>query len=298
MKNNPHSTSSRPASGGVVRFQARLTDLVTWLGPGWAGLCGIVASGSFGWQGEDFLRLALLILLVDGGWGTLWAALATTNWAKPLRRWHNWHFGDPATTLPYTLPGSPGDRASHWLGQLRTWWRNILWPTCGRAISAIAVALPLTVVLAMLLGQELLLLSVAALAVMQLGLAWEGGRGSTAPGWDAVVAVTLPWLAGHIASGPLTLRSVGLALTFAIAWGSAWQTRSAWGRTLGIGAQLLAAALLVALYHPLAAGLLLLLLAPQLALLPWLSHDRPVSWYVRHSRPWLMAAMLVAAWAL
>jgi hypothetical protein len=153
-------------------------------------------------------------------------------------------------------------------------------------------------VLAMLLGVELVLLSAAALAVMQLGLAWEGGRGSIAPGWDAVIAVTLPWLAGHIAFGSLTLRSVGLALAFALAWRAAWRADSLWDRALGVGVQFLATALLVALHHPLAAGCLLLLLAPQLALLPWLRRDQPASWYVRYTRPWLMVAMLVAAWAL
>jgi len=298
MEENPHSTLSRPASGGLIRLQAHLTDLMAWLGPGWTTLCGVVASGGFGWEGEGFLRLALLLLLVDGAWGTLWAALGSTNWATPLRRWRNWRYGDLTRRLPYTLPGSPGDRASRWLGQLHVWWRDVLWPACGPAVSAIVVALPVTAVLGALLGQKLLLLSAAAFAVMQLGVAWEGGRGKVAPGWDGAVAVTLPWLAGHVAFGPLTLSSAGLALAFALAWGAAWRSGSRWGRALGIGAQLLAVALLVALYRPLAAGLLLLLLAPQLALLPWLRRGLPASWPVRHTRPWLMAAMLVAAWAL
>jgi len=298
MKENPHFTSSSPASGGLIRFQGRLTDLITWLGPAWASLCGVVASGSFGWQDEDWLRLALLILLIDGGWGTLWAALGSTNWATPLRRWRDWRSGDPVTPLPYTFPGSPGDQASRWLGQLRAWWRDVLWPTCGPAISAIIVTLPATAVLGALLGPESLLLSAAALAVMQLGLAWEGGRGDVTPEWDSVVAVTLPWLAGHVVFGEPTLSSAGLALTFALAWGAAWRTQSAWGRTLGIGAQLLAAALLVVLHRPLAAGFLLLLLTPQLVLLPWVRRGQPPSWYAHYTRPWLMAAMLVAAWAL
>jgi len=295
---HPHSGSSRPASGGLIRLQARFAHPLTWLGPAWAVLCGVVASGDSGWRGDDWLRLALLILLVDGGWGTLWAALAATNWATPLRRWSNWRFGEPVATPPYTLPGSPGHRASRWLGQLRACWRDVLWPACGPALSAIGVALPVTAVLSALLGAELVLLSVAALAVMQLGLAWEAGRGTVAPGWDGVVAVALPWLAGHVAFGPLSVRSAGLALAFTLAWGAAWRADSAWGRRLGIGTQLLAAALLVVLHYPLAAAGQVLLLVPQLALLPWMRRGQPASWYVRHTRPWLMAAMLVAAWAL
>jgi hypothetical protein len=29
-----------------------------------------------------------------------------------------------------------------------------------------------------------------------------------------------------------------------------------------------------------------------------MQRGQPASWYVRHTRPWLMGAMLVAAWAL
>ncbi len=307
MEENLHSVASCPPSGGLIRLRTRLTESSTWLGPAWACLCGVVASGGFDWQdnvlslskGGGFLRLALLILLIDGGWGTLWTALGSTDWATPLRRWRDWRLGEPSAALPYTLPNSPGDRASRRLGQLRVWWRNALWPTCGSAISSLVVALPVTILLGILLGQELLLLSAAALAVAQLGLAWEGGRGATAPGWDANVAVALPWLAGHIAfGGTPTSHSIGLAATFALAWGSAWQFRSIGGRILGVGAQLLATAILVALHHPLAAGSLLLLLVPQLALIPWLWRGQSASWYVRHARPWLMIAMMIAAWAL
>ncbi len=286
MERNSPSPAPRPASGGLIRLQARLTNPVAT----WAAVCGVVASGGFGWQGGDFLRLALLVLLADGGWGTLWAAIGGTDWATPLRRWRDWRFGEPVSAPPYTLPNSPSDRASRWLGQLRTWRRDVLWPTCGPAIAAIAVALPVTAVLGALLGPDLLLLSLAALAVMQLSLAWEG--------CSVVAALMLPWLAGHVAFGPPTLASAGLALAFTLAWGANRQATSSWARTLGIAAQFLALAFLLALRQPLAAGTLALLLAPQLALLPWLRRGQPASWYTRHARPWLMAAMLVAAWAL
>ncbi|HEY74414.1 MAG TPA: hypothetical protein G4N99_14240 [Thermoflexia bacterium] len=286
MEHDSHFPVSRPASGGLIRLQARLTNPAAM----WAAVCGVVASGGFGWQGGDFLRLALLILLADGGWGTLWAAIGATDWATPLRRWRNWRFGEPVSAPPYTLPNSPGDRVSRWLGQLRVWRRDVLWPTCGPAISAIAVALPVTAALSALLGPNLLLLSLAALAVMQLSLAWEG--------CSALVAVMFPWLAGHVAFGSLTPASAGLALAFTLAWGANRQAESPWVRALGIAAQFLALAFLLALRQPLTAGMLALLLAPQLALLPWLRRGQAASWYTRHARPWLMTAMLVAAWTL
>jgi hypothetical protein len=279
-------------------LQARLTNPTMWLVPAWALLCGIAASNGFDWQGEHWLRLALLILLVDGGWGTLWTAMGTTDWAKPLRRWRNWRFGEPSLTLPYTLPDTPGDRLSLWLGQLRAWWRDILWPSCGSAVSAIIIALPVTLVLGAILGPELLLLSMAAIAVIEMGLLWAGGRGTVAPIWNGLVSVMLPWLAGHIGFGPLSPSSAGLALVLALAWAGALNVKLSWGCALGTGGQLLTAVLLVTLRHPLAAGCVILLLVPQLALLPWVARGQPSSWHGRHARLWLMVTMFVAAVAL
>jgi hypothetical protein len=302
MEGNPHPshspTPSGAVSGGLIHLQARLTSPTIWLIPAWALLCGIAASNGFSWQRDHWLRLALLILLVDAGWGTLWAALGSTDWAKPLRRWRNWHFGEPSLTLPYTIPGTPGDRLSRWLGQLRAWWRDILWPSCGPAVSAIVIAFPVTLLLATLLGPKMLLLSLAAVTVMELGLIWAGGRGAVAPTWNALVALMLPWLAGHIAFDLLSPSSTGLALALALAWAGSLCIESLWGRVLGVGGQLLAAILLVALHRPLAACAMVLLLVPQLALFPWVARGQSSSWYTRRGRLWLMATMLVAAAAL
>jgi hypothetical protein len=282
----------------LIRLQARLANLTTWLSPAWAALCGVVASGGFDWEGENWLRLALLILLADGGWGTLWAAIGSTDWATPLRRWRDWQFGERIVKPPYTLPDSPGDRVFRWFGQFRAWWRHLFWLERGSAFVTLVISVPVTIVLAALLGQNLLLLSMAALAAMQAGTIGAGGRGTPSPEWDALVGITLPWLAGHVAFGSLTPSSLALALTLVPAWGAAWRVESNRGRALAVGGQLLATALLIALGQPLAACGLALLLVPQLALLPWVKLGQTAGWYVRRTRPWLMAAMLLAAWAL
>jgi hypothetical protein len=85
---------------------------------------------------------------------------------------------------------------------------------------------------------------------------------------------------------------------FALAWGKASRVTSRGARALAMGSQLLAMASLIVLHRPLAAGTLFLLLVPQLALLPWMRDSRPARWFVRYTRPWLMAAMAVAALAL
>ncbi len=285
-------------TGGLLRLRARATDVVTWVAPAWAVLCGVVASRGFTRQGPDWLRLALLVLLVDGGWGSAWAALVTTDWATPHRRWREWNQNRPTATLPYTLPHAPGGRLSHFIGRLRAWWSEVLWPNCGAAVLTILIALPTTALLGALLGTELLLLSVAALAAMELGVIWEKGRGVVPPGWDATIAMALPWLAGHLTFAPITLPSAALAVLFALAWGKAWRVSSAWGRALTVGSQLLAGAALVVLRRPVAAGGLFLLLVSQLSYRPWIGRGYEPDWYVRRARPWIMAAMLVAALAI
>ncbi len=297
MEQDLSSAISCPDDDGLASLRDRVTSLTNWLTPAWAALCGVVASGSVDWQSSFWPRLIQLILLVDVGWGTLWSVLGSTNWTVPLLRWHDWRLGEPVARPPYALPDSPGDRASRWLGQLRVWGRDVLWPTCGLSLSVITVALVVTGVLASMLGTGLSLLSIAAIALMQLGLAWEGGRGTAAPKWDAVFAVALPWLAGDLVSaGSLSMLSVGLAVAFALAWGSARQAHVPWRRLLGVGAQFLVVLGLIVSHNALGAGCLLLLLVPQLMLFPWLRRGLDTMWTMRYTRLWMMAAMLVAAW--
>lgn len=302
MDESIQSPASHPgsASQGLIRLQGRLTASSAWLGPAWAALAGVVASGGFDWRAASWLRLILLILLVDGGWGTLWAALAGADWHTPLKRWRSWDSGKALPAPPYTLPGTHGARVSSWLGQLRAWWREELWPACKDDISALIVALPVTAAASVLLGVPVTLLSVAALAVMQIALVLSGGGRPPAAArpWGAILAVLFPWLAGHAAFAPLATGSAGLALAFTLARGGAWRTDSPWGRGSAVGAQLAAAGLLIVLHRPLAGGLVAMLLVPQIALLAWVRAGRTASWALQRMRPWLMAAMLIAAWAL
>ena len=131
MQRDIQPESAPLPTGGLLRLRSRTTDLTTWVAPAWAVLCGVTASGSFTWRGPDWLQLALLILLVEGGWGSLWSALGATDWAAPLRRWREWTRNRPTAALPYTLPDAPGGRLSRFLGRLRAWWREVLWPACG-----------------------------------------------------------------------------------------------------------------------------------------------------------------------
>jgi hypothetical protein len=165
-------------------------------------------------------------------------------------------------------------------------------------VRAALIAIPLTALIAAILGPELLLLSVAALALMELGVIWMSGRGVVPSGWDGLIAVALPWLAGHTTFEAVTLPSAGLATLFALAWGGVWNAASGGAGVVLVGAQLLSGIGLIVLQRPLAAGALFLLLLPQVTLLPWIRLDLPPNRFVRYARPWLMVAMTVAAIAL
>lgn len=279
-----------------VRLPSQKAAIGNWLWPTWAVVCGVIASGRFTWRSADWLRLLLLVLLVNAGWGALWTALHSTDWATPLRQWRLWRTGDPFPRLPYTLPHSPGDRIAHWLGQMSHWWRSAFQPACGQALSAIAIALLATGTLAALLGPSTMLLSLAFLAILEIGLAMGSASGRSSPMEHALIAVALPWAAGHTAFNTLTLASAGAALAFALSQGAAQETERRWKHVLNAGGQTAAAAILIAMHRPLAAGSLALLLFPQLALLPWLQTGQQ-GWYARHTQRWLAAAMLIAAWA-
>jgi len=298
MRDSSKFIFGRPLSGGLIHFQIRLTRLSRWLGPLWSALCGVLAAGNFDPRSDDWLRLAVLLLLVDGGWGTLWSALSTTDWAASVDQWRHWHTGHRISTLPYTKAGAPGYRLAQALGTFRSWWRTVLWPQCGSAISSALVALFLTGIFSLLLGPTAFILTIAALATVQLGVAWEGGSGRVIPEWDSVIAIALPWIAGQSAFGAITLSSSALAFCLALAFGTAWRVTNPWGVAAHIFSQVLSPTLLIAMGHPVAAAAYAIVLAPQFALLPLVKKSQYAGWYVKHTRWWLFTSMLLVAVAL
>jgi len=286
--------TSELRSGGLIRLRLRSDGGLAWAVSAWATLCGAVASGT-PLTPPDGVRLLLTLLLVDTGWGTVWGTLATTDWATPLRRWRHWHVGNPPLSLPYVRPGSPGDHLTRWFSQLWAWGKAVLAPTIGRALGAAAAGLLLSLILAAVLGPSLIALTVGALALMQLALVLDRGRGQVHAGWDSVLRVGLPWLAGHLAFAPPTLPSAALAAAFSVTVagiGSMNQTR---GRTLWAAGQLAAATLFLPLHRPLAVPLLVLLLVPQLILSAYTDDPHP---WISQTWAWLAAAMLLSAWVL
>jgi len=280
-------------NGGLIRLQAGAGTALTWAVPVWGTLCGAVASGELELSLADGLRLALALLLVDAGWGAVWMVLTTTDWKVAIRRWHHWRLGSASPLLPYLRPDSPGERILRWLAQLWSWGKAVFLPTAGRALGTALAGLLLSAVLAATLGQDMLMLTLAAFALMQLALVFDRGRGEIGSGWDGVLRVGFPWLAGHLILAPLNLVSTALAAAFSLSVAGSGNRGKA-DTFLWAGGQLAAAALFLPLHRPLAAPYMLFFLVPQVLLLGYREEQRISIW----TWVWLAATMLLSAWAL
>jgi hypothetical protein len=245
------------------------------------------------------LTLALVLLLAELAWGSLWDLAAGTDWFRPLAE--SWPPARPAgwRGLPYTRPRSPGGRLVRSLNRLAGWWRESFWPAAGAALLGAIAAAALAVVLALLLPDRLRPLYAALVALLGLGLVRQR-RGKDSAAAQAVVQVGLSWLAGHLAFAEMSVASLALALTFAAAAlgllkVNAGQHAGLW---LANGGQAASVLWLAAFEQPLAAGAVGLLLFGQIALQPALRTGVEPGRIVRRALPWMMVAMLVAAVAI
>jgi hypothetical protein len=288
-------------SGQWIVLRGRLArPFWGWLG-GWAVLCGALASNQLHWQGDVLLDFVLVLLLVELGWGSLWDLAVGTDWFRPVAE--GWPPLGPISpvTLPYTQPHSPGGRLARWLGRLGCWWREAFWPAVGPALLGLLAAALLTVVLALLLPATLRPLQAALVALIGLGMV-QRRRGRQPLAAQALVRVGLGWLAGVAVFAALGTASAVLAFAFALAaWGN---LRLAEGLPRGLwllnAGQAIGVVVLLMLKQPLVAGVAGLFLFGQVAMQPSLRYgDTPAHTTVsRRTWPWLMAAMLLAAWAL
>ena len=286
--------------GPLMKLEVRITRPLTWLGPAWAALCGALASGWLTLSGQNLLFLLIILFLADALWGTLWHLIAERDWlASP--NWPSQAQEASLTVLPYTAPGSPSHRIFSRLGRKLAWWRASFWPRQGPAFAGLVVALPLTLILAVILGQRVIILTAAALAIMVLALLRARRHSPPLLSLRAILEMGFAWLAGHIAFGPLTLWSFLLAAFYTVAYHSCLKLGEKNGKpTLVLlkVSQATAIALLIFLRQPIVAGVMGLLLLPQMLLQPFLGQGQVELWYLRRTRPFLMAGMLLAALAI
>ncbi len=272
-------------------------------------LCGALASNQLHWQSETLLNLVLVLLLAELAWGSLWDLAVGTDWVRLMVEGLSSVRPEALPSPPYTQPHAPAGRLVGALGRFVGWWRQAFWPSAGPALLGLLAAAILAAVLAWLLPDRLRPLYAALVALVGLGVI-QRQRGREAKAGHALLRVGLSWLAGHAALASVEAASLLLALSFSLAaWGNMRVAAALpWGLGLLNAGQAVAAVILVVLRQPVVACVSGLLLFGQIAMQPSLRYGKQTSGsagneriYVivaRRTWPWLMAAMLLAAWAL
>ncbi len=300
--------------GRLIGLQGRLARPFWGVMGIWAVLCGALASNRLRWDGRDLLTLALVLILADLAWGSLWDLVVGTDWRRLLTA--RWSSARPTSSssegddgqfwknstlaaLPYTQPGSPGGRVSRRLSGLVGWWCEAFWPAVGPVVLGSLGAVALTVVLTCFLADRVRPLNAVLAVIVGLGLV-QRWRGRSSLAGQALVQVGLSWLVGHAAFAGLSRPSVILAVCFAVAAWGVLRAAEALPRGLWLldGGQAIGVALLAVLRQPLAAGAMGMLLFGQVALQPSLGSGIDPARVMQRTWPWLMAAMLVAALAV
>ena len=276
-----------------------------WVGPAWAVLCGGLASGRLGFNGWTLLVLLLSLFLGDPLLGTIWreaSTIASPSNPTSLNERANTRLSPP----PYTLPGSLADRLFRWAEERLSWWRSSFWPRFEAPLAGLAFALPLAFLLAILLGQSV----VALIAVALILVAWESLRlqGGKKPSrlLGACYAGGVAWLVGYLAFRPLipqvAIQRHGEALLWALVYTGllyAFQSIDRGERDKGIRllnlVQIFGVAVLVLTKEPILAGVVALLLLPQMLLQPVLKRGRV---YLRRTQFFALMGMMVGALAV
>ena len=236
-----------------------------WLGPAWATMCGAMASGQLAGNWQDIFRLLMAIVLMDpllNAFGCAWSDL---RWPGRASRWP---VPRSPIALPYVEAGSPGLSVQRWLNGGVAWWRQRFWPQSkGQAISLLLTA-AFMVGVALSLGSDVLMLVLLGWVLM---IAQARLRGHASARFErgllAVSAMGLPWVTGHLSFGALTWPSITLALCSTAAflgWSGMRGEGMRGGLWFTVAAQLGIVMALVYLKHPLAAGLVVLALLPQM----------------------------------
>jgi hypothetical protein len=168
------------------------------------------------------------------------------------------------------------------------------------------VLLPLALIIAGALGVRPLLVTLAAITIIQFVFISAGGDANPSPGPQALFEVTLPWLAGHGLFEAPTPSSIALALTYGLSYAGGLRITRGWsGLARWNLGQIMAVIVLMILRQPLMVGITGMLFLGQAILQPGafdaetdVAETDVTARFLRWVQPWLMATMLAAAWGL
>ncbi len=285
--------------GRWIALDVRPTRPLTFLGPSWAALCGVLASGGLALRGQSLLFLVLCLLLCDallGAWRALWLQ---SDWRDALRR--------SSLAVPNWLDPSQEHPRPRWMHSGRrirrriTHFRQVIWPIVDSEIIGLVIIGSLSLCIAIVLSQENPAPLVLTGVIMAISLV-EGRIGTTrGAGLRSIGEIALPWMIAQTAFGSFSVLSLIFALIFTLIYrallGLATTRNSRWMAWSNLP-QVLLVLLLIASYTPIGVGLVLLGLLAQVLWQLRFSSDLDGQSYARHVQSYVLVAMLVAGFSL
>lgn len=287
---NPSASATLNAQFWFERFPWRPTA-------GWAAIAGLLALGYWislpvaAWRSEDWRSLALVLLLVDPLWGSIWRLASGRDELLPLRK----QVVTQQFWLPYLTADSP---AAHIMGRGAAA-ASTVFPLVFRVVLPTVL---LACAVALVLGLTALWMTGAIVLCSLLG--WMIRRLWRRPAHflHACVTIALPWglalsqlRAFHGANGiAWNGQWVLLGLWTLHNWGEGRCLHRAsdwWGAGLMAGAELGLIALLIVIKAPVWLAIVVILSIPT-----WLSIYQGRS--LQRVTFWWLAAMLMSAVAV
>ncbi|HEX7586871.1 MAG TPA: hypothetical protein VF478_01005 [Anaerolineae bacterium] len=290
------SSSARPLVGRWLALELRPTRPLTWLGPAWAVLCGAVASGGLLPRGQTAFLLIFSLLLGDvllGAWRALWLQ---PDWRDAVRR--------AVINAPTWYVES--DDAYGWrvvrlirrIGGRVRFLRKVILPAVDSEIVGMAMVGALALSVAVVLGQTVVALTLAALFFALVEGQVSGERGAYL---RALFEIALPWLIAESAFGYFSWLSLFYVLIFTLVYRSLVglaETRRTYWLVWSNLAQLLAALALFVGSAPAVAGLAALGLLAQVLWQSRFRVNRDGRAYVQRVQSYVLVVMLAAAFAI
>ena len=290
------SSSMRPLVGRWLALELRPTRPLTWLGPGWAVLCGAVAAGVWIPRGQSVLALIFSLLLGDvllGAWRALWVQ---PDWRDAVRR-------AAANTPEWYMESDDAEgwrivRVIRQVGRRLRFVRRMILPVVDSEMVGMTMIGALALCVAVVLGQTAFWLTLAAMVVALIEGQLSGERAAYL---RTLFEITLPWLIAQSAFGNFSVLSFFYLLLFTAVYrallGLSATRQMRWARWSNL-AQLTIALALFVMGAPAVAGLAALCLLAQVLWQTRFRVNRDGREYVQHVQSYVLVTMLAVAFAL
>lgn len=282
------------------------------IGPGWAAVGGVLASGALPSAPEHLLTLLLVWFIADPVLGTVWD-VGVGGSSPPAHRgvWRRLFTdqrpdrGSALVVFPYTQPDSLGQQLAEHLGRFRCWWRESFWPEAGHEFITVALGLGLALLLSAVVGPAVLVLVIFSVALSWLAAFSQDEALSHCPSspavagnptWRGLAEFGIAWLIGSVVLGQPSPLVIALGVCYtAIYLGLMRRPDRFW---LAGAGQFAITCLLVGLRHPLAAAVTAIILVPQWGLRASAGSPGASGPYLRAVQPFILVSMVVATLAI